>query len=198
LLEESLAMARQLGDKPDIAWTLICLGDVSRCMADYETAAAEYQESLDLWREIGDEWPIAGMLNALGITVRQRGEHQRAMALFKESIARYRALDSEEAGPGSTHGLSVRFTAVCLVSVAGVAASAGQPERAGRFLGAADAALAAVGARLWPAERADYEQTLQAVRAPLDEAAFAAAWTAGQRLPLEQAVAEALTFSVAT
>jgi predicted ATPase/DNA-binding SARP family transcriptional activator len=197
LLEESLAAARQLGDKRDIAWALICLGDVSRCLGEYESAAGVYQESLDLWREIGDEWPIAGMLNAVGITAVRRGDPARAMALIRESIARYESLGREEASSGPVHGLAIRFTAICLVGVAAVAAAVGQPERAGRLMGAAGAALAAVGARLWPAERADFERTLQAVRDQLGEAAFAAARAAGAALPLDQAVTEALALPLA-
>ena len=41
-------------------------------------------------------------------------------------------------------------------------------------------------------ERPEYEATVQAARAVLGEAGFADAWAAGQALPLEQAVREAL------
>jgi hypothetical protein len=41
-------------------------------------------------------------------------------------------------------------------------------------------------------DRADYDRDFAAVRAQLDEATFAAAWAAGQAMPLKQAIAEAL------
>jgi hypothetical protein len=46
---------------------------------------------------------------------------------------------------------------------------------------------------LSPAERGAYEAAVAAARAALGADAFAAAWAEGRALPLEQAVAEALT-----
>jgi DNA-binding NarL/FixJ family response regulator len=42
-----------------------------------------------------------------------------------------------------------------------------------------------------PIDRIRYERTLAAARAQLDEAAFNAAWDAGRRLTIEQAIAQA-------
>src|SRR5262249_44179004 len=50
----------------------------------------------------------------------------------------------------------------------------------------------ALGTRLWPANRADYERWLAVARAGVSGAAFAASWQEGRALPLEQAVAGAL------
>jgi hypothetical protein len=67
------------------------------------------------------------------------------------------------------------------------------PERAARLLGTARVFLEAgdtVPPPTLQAEiRADYERTLAAVRAHLDEEAFAAAWAAGRAMPLEEAIA---------
>ena len=54
--------------------------------------------------------------------------------------------------------------------------------------------LATIGlsVSVWPTTHADYERSVAAVRAQLDEATFAAAWAAGHALTLEQAIAEAL------
>ena len=49
-----------------------------------------------------------------------------------------------------------------------------------------------MGTPLPPVEQPSYETTVQMTKAALGEAAFAAAWAAGQALTLEQAVAEAL------
>ncbi len=73
-----------------------------------------------------------------------------------------------------------------------MAMETGQPESAARLLGAAEAVRQAIGARLPPVERADYEATVQATRAALGDEAFAAARAAGLALTLEQVVAEAL------
>ncbi|MEO7913266.1 MAG: hypothetical protein ABIV47_26760, partial [Roseiflexaceae bacterium] len=64
--------------------------------------------------------------------------------------------------------------------------------RATRLIGAAEGLGEMTGLRPSPGERALWERIFVSIRAQLDEAAFAAAWAAGQQLTLEQAVAEAL------
>ena len=64
--------------------------------------------------------------------------------------------------------------------------------RAARLLGAAAAQREALGAPQPADERADTERTVAPARAALGEGAWAAAFTAGQTLTLEAAIAEAL------
>ena len=52
---------------------------------------------------------------------------------------------------------------------------------------------AALGAPLPPAEQADYDRNVTAARARLGDDAFAAAWTEGEAMALEHAVAYALS-----
>jgi hypothetical protein len=49
-----------------------------------------------------------------------------------------------------------------------------------------------------PVYHAAYEQAVAAARAQLDEESFAAAWAAGQVLPLEQAILESVSLSFLT
>ena len=68
----------------------------------------------------------------------------------------------------------------------------GQPAWAARLWGAAAARRVALSTPLPPIEHAHYERTVAAAQTALGEDAFAAAWAAGQTLPLEQAIAEAM------
>jgi hypothetical protein len=68
----------------------------------------------------------------------------------------------------------------------------GQPLKAARIFGAAEALRVASAAPLWPVERVHHDRRVAALRATLGEAAFAAAWAAGRALPLAQAVDYAL------
>jgi hypothetical protein len=102
---------------------------------------------------------------------------------FEDSLALYREVGNEDG------------IAYCLAGLAGVAGAEGQPERAARLLGAAEALLEATGVRLIAADRAEYDRNVAAVRAQLDEAAFAAAWAEGRAMAAddwEQVVAYAL------
>jgi non-specific serine/threonine protein kinase len=84
-----------------------------------------------------------------------------------------------------------RGVAECLVGVAGVALALGQPERAARLFGAADACLQAARAAIAPVNLAEYERNLAAARARLGPSAFASACQAGRAMSPEQAVAYA-------
>ena len=79
-----------------------------------------------------------------------------------------------------------------LAGLAEMAGLLGQPERAARLLGAVEALREATGIRLSPLRQAEYERTLEGIRAQGDEAAFAAAWQEGRATPLEHLVAQAV------
>jgi hypothetical protein len=79
-----------------------------------------------------------------------------------------------------------------LDAIAGTLVAMGQVEQAVRLFGAADALREAIGLLRPPAFRGIYQRVTELARRTLGEAAYAAAWAAGQALPLDQAVAEAL------
>jgi predicted ATPase/transcriptional regulator with XRE-family HTH domain len=216
LHEESLALWRQLDDAAGVAASLNHLGVVADARGEPARAWALYEESLALRRTLGDRRAVANSLMNLGIAARQRGEPERAAALFEESLAARRALgDSRGVARGLLNlghvhrdqgspdraaaryraslalyrGLQDRLGAArCLEGLATVAAARGDAGRAARLGGAAAAMREAVGVPPSPAGRAAVDQTVEAARAALGHAAFAAAWAAGRGTPLEQAI----------
>jgi non-specific serine/threonine protein kinase len=72
------------------------------------------------------------------------------------------------------------------------AAAHGRPERALRLGGAADALRSSIGTPLGTAARKSFDVSLDHARRMLPADAAEAAWTGGQALPLEKAIAEAL------
>ena len=108
------------------------------------------------------------------------GEPSRAAGFFRDGLAV--AWDHR-------HPFGV---AEALDGVAGVAAVLGQPERAARLLGAAEARREATDMARTMIASIEHERHVAATRAALGEAAFAAAYAGGRALPLEEAVAEAL------
>jgi hypothetical protein len=75
--------------------------------------------------------------------------------------------------------------------LASVAAGQGDAARAVRLLATAAALREAGGTPLRPRDQSEYHRLLATVRGQLDTDTFAAMWTEGQRMPLEQAVAYA-------
>lgn len=103
--EESLALARELGDKHAVADSLRLLAAVAKDDYDYERAKALGEESLALFRELGDKLGIAAALRFLGFHAMTYDEFEAAMAAFEESLRLARALKDERGIAGSLHGL---------------------------------------------------------------------------------------------
>jgi len=78
--------------------------------------------------------------------------------------------------------------------VAHLASARGKPIHTAWFLGSAATIRRATGAPPPPTEERDLQTTVTAVRAHVDEDAFAAAWISGEALPQEEAIALALAF----
>jgi len=109
LLEESLRLYRQVGDKARMAYALTAAGVAAHDQGDYTMAAALYGESLAINREIGDKVGTMLALNNWGSVVREQGDYARAQELFKESLALAREIEDK------------RGTALSLLSIGIVA-----------------------------------------------------------------------------
>jgi len=111
-----------------------------------------------------------------------RGEHERVRALCEEGLNLAQQV-------GNAH--AVAFILHVLAASVG---SQGRAVRSARLWGAAESLSDALGrAALGPAEREFYGSYLTATRAQLDEKAWEAAWTEGRAMPLEEAIAYALS-----
>ena len=178
-LEESLAIFREIGDMWGRGRALHNLGEVARLLGEYEKARILNEECLDLYRTLDHKIGKAWALHNMAYAVLYQGDPQRAAILFRESLSLYRE-------QGDKQGI-----AMCLVGLARVlnAERAGSAIVSAQLLGAAGALFEAIGAYLWRADRADYEQCVAAVRAGLSDEAYEQAHAEGCAMSLEQAVA---------
>jgi predicted ATPase/class 3 adenylate cyclase len=215
LLEQSLTLYQEIGDKRGSAWAISDLGHVAFYQGDLECASTRYAETLALSRELGDTFNSAWALNHLGCVALRQGDLDKAHSLLMESLSLFRTMrhtaaiatvlnhlggvalrqgDLDKAHSLLMESLALfqglgqkRNIALCLASMARVAIMERQPAQAARLLGAVEGLLTDIGAILPPADRADYDRDAVAVRAQLDPATFASAWEAGRAMPLEQA-----------
>jgi DNA-binding CsgD family transcriptional regulator len=118
-------------------------------------------------------------LHYLGLNACAAGDLAGAAAFFAETLARLRVRRSR-----------VDF-ANGFADVATLAVGRGDLEQAARLFGAADAIRRDDGAPFPLPARIAYEGAADSARAQLGEAAWAAAYGAGEGLPLERALAEA-------
>jgi non-specific serine/threonine protein kinase len=80
----------------------------------------------------------------------------------------------------------------CLEGFAALAAAEGDPERAARLLGAADALLEAMGGEFKPFERLLHDETVAAAQSGLTSHQFAAVLAEGELMSPAEAVEYAL------
>jgi len=218
-LEESLAIARQLGDKGRIAMALQPLGTACLGQGDRATAQTYLQEALTLAQELGNKRELAGAFNALAQLHRAEAELDKAEPLYERVVALARELDDRESiaigllnlamvsvGRGSGNRAGTMLLEVLAIAVetgskpveqsalevcAGLAALRAQWNRTARFYGAAESRAAQTGLHRDPADEAFLASYLAKARTALGVATFSAAETVGRALSNEAAMAEA-------
>jgi CheY-like chemotaxis protein len=219
-LEDALALNRILGDHQQVAWTLLTMSGVAILREDPAGAEALIEQGRALNPDSHD-W-IGWCLNHLGHAAQLRRDygraeqlHQQTLVVFVERLGdkstgvmwAYQGLG--ETALGRADAITARqwfraalqlsrelgariMIAWCLAGLGSAAALDEELERAAWLWGAAERERAALGCRPAPAARATYEWLRAQARVQLGEAAFAAAWAAGEALPLDQVLAEAL------
>jgi non-specific serine/threonine protein kinase len=220
ILEESLALYRELGDKRGIAQSINNLGSVAYFQGEYKEASRLYTESLNLRRELGDKWGVANSLNNLGGVAFLQGDYQQAEVLHSESLALRRELkdkrgismslnnlgelaqqkgEYERGAMLYAESLSIRqelgdkfFTVSSLHNLGEAACNLKDCDRAARLFGAAEALREKIGAPLSNDKRADFDSYVNAIRDALTEKDFEQAWMEGRAMNLKKAIAYAL------
>ena len=181
LVAEAKAAADASGDRWWLAFTSIIDGEILRGAGDDDAALREDARALEISREIGSRALLStALVNPSHIHLR-RGRATMARAMLAESERLFAQL-------GDAWG-----RAYCLVGLGGVAIAEGRAARGAASLGAADAWFAERGIRIQDPDRAEFERYVANARGALDEAAFAAAWSEGKALSLDDAIALALS-----
>ena len=137
LLEQSLAISRELGDRGGTASSLNNLGNVAIEQGDYPAARKLYEDSLSIRRELGDRRSMAGVLGNLGIVAYEQGDLTAAQALSEEALAISRELGDQGRVADALNILGT--VAFDLGDIAAARALNGQSLTIGRGLGDRDA-----------------------------------------------------------
>ena len=156
---------------------LNALGEVALEQGDYAAARARFEEALAAARETEDEQFIADALANLGRVAFRMGEYHESLSFYQQSLA----LNREQ---GPKYGIIKH-----LAGVAEVASLLGQLEQAAELLGAVEVLREETSVKLSPLRRAEYDRTVEGIRAKCDEAAFAKAWAKGRAMTLEEVLA---------
>jgi predicted ATPase/DNA-binding XRE family transcriptional regulator len=183
LATEALTTYRDFGDRQAAAIALMALGNAERGQGHVSPAEAHYREGLNLFRELDHQPGIASALNHLTSVALDEGDVAQALPLLAECLRLVQRIGDK---PAIADGLD---------AAARTAGALGRWDQAARLSGAVTALRTSIGAILSPAEDAARQQVTTAIAAALGGAEFAAAESAGQALPVEQALVEALALA---
>ena len=217
LFERSLAIWRDLSDRPEEARELNSLGFTYRKLGDLDTARSLLEDSIAITREHGTSARLAKTLMNLGQAESDAGNFDRASQLLQEALAlshkqgdmqdvainqltlalislrlgRAReARDQLAAALGyAVSSGDTEFLLDALEMSAAVAANLGEGLRAARFIGAAQAIREKAGMPGAQSDQALLEQLLASARDTIALSAWDAELAAGRALTQQQAAA---------
>ncbi len=215
LLERSLAIWRDLGDRDQQARELNSLGITHHHLDDFETARSLLEESAAIARETGSDFRLAAALTNLGQVESDAGNFDRATQVLQEALAIDQkqgdmlgvALDQQSLAGVHLRAGRAREARDLLADMAGYVASCGDPEllattlemsaanaaqlgealRAARLLGAAEAIRHKTGIPIKQPEL--LERFLAPARAAIAPEKWDAELAAGRALSQQQAAA---------
>ena len=177
---ESLAVVRSANDLGGMTEIYNLLGELARMGQDFDMAEHYYRECLGLAEESGERLRVAMQYANLGTLAYQKKEYDLAATLTIRGLRIFLEM-----------GVLV---AVCydIAGLAGTALGLGNPARAARLLGVANAGLGNLEISHQQADHRVIMRVLVQTRAVLDEQSFRKAWEEGQRMTLQEAFEYAL------
>ena len=176
-LNQAHPIFREIDEPWGLSFVLNNLGEVARVQGNYDQAYGYYRESEALLRATGDKGDLARLIHTLGYIAEHKGDHDLAEKQFRESLAMFRKL-------GNKRGI-----AECIAGLSSLRAKQGKLQTAAKMLAAAESLLSASGAAWWPADRVEIERMRDILQSGMEEPEFRAAWSAGQSMSLDHAIA---------
>jgi tetratricopeptide (TPR) repeat protein len=214
MLEQGLALKRQIGAPAGIGASLVNLGSLAMGREQHERAHSLYSEALDLYTQLEDRGSIAVCLASLGNVARVQQRPVEAMKIYERSIEMCReigdieqlagvllnygtaATDMDDLEQGGSYcRQALRFfadlgdrggVAQCLEELARVSYKQGQFEAATRMLSTAHTLRQEIAMPIESKGRAEHTKLLSGLRTALGDAAFGEAWTTVEALTLDE------------
>jgi predicted ATPase/DNA-binding winged helix-turn-helix (wHTH) protein len=218
-LEESLSIAREIGDRERIAMALHSLGEQLYAQGKLDEARKYFESALPIARQLDTKLAQTAVLAGLAELSRLEGNLEIATSLFDEGLVLARECGDladvvicliNLASVLMARGCRERppkllleafavieetgsklLGAIALQICSGLAAFSGEWRRAAQLYGMAYAQVERLGYRTDPADEALLSPLIAKAREALGVRAFAAAEAAGQSLSYEAALAEA-------
>jgi tetratricopeptide (TPR) repeat protein len=180
LLRRGTEAARRSGSPYSIGAASMSQGRALGRLGQTDEAVAAFGVAIHRFMELGDDRFVLASRSDLAHALRRGGRLDEAVALYRETIAGWIYLGHKGA------------IANQLENIAYIDIERGEPDRAVRLLGAADALREVAHARMAFDEEPEHAASLERLRATMTVAGFEEAWTAGRASSQSDAVELAL------
>jgi non-specific serine/threonine protein kinase len=222
MIQESLTLARALGDKKRTAMALMEMGVVERDRT-YNAAIQFFMESLAIFQELNEELWICRTSFLLAETYMTNRDLEKAKPLWKQGLDLSRKAHDKFhmawglEGLGNAERLEERFDSArqfymeslplkvsvmdkmgitySLESFAQLAAVQKQFKRAAILWGAAETLGETLNILLIPSKESLYTSLISDTRTQLGEVSFHAAWAKGKAMKMQEAIEYALSLA---
>jgi predicted ATPase/class 3 adenylate cyclase len=179
--QEAFQLVREAQDPWGEAQALMALGRIDAMAGDLEQARSYFRQAASLFVRLHDRLMVNVTESEIAHLERRAGNLDTALAHYRRTLVVW-----QEMGMGG----AVAHQLECIAYVAG---AMGQALLAARLLGAASSLRASTGSPMTQPESEEFSRENDRLRRHMGEATHEDAWTAGQTLTAEQAVASALT-----
>ncbi|MDQ3646329.1 MAG: tetratricopeptide repeat protein [Actinomycetota bacterium] len=179
-LERAAALRRTEGDEAGLSTTISNLGIIATDRCDFARAQELFEAALSIDRKLKDDWAATVDANNLAVVHFERGDRGLATKMSAQALRGF----SEN---GDLDGI-----AESLEISAGIAGASGDPVRAARLAGAADALRTAAGLPLAPPDRARFDRWMDVLRTAVSPEEFESCWKEGAAMTPQQATRFAL------
>ncbi len=218
--EEGMAISKALGDEAGVYFSLDGLAMLAGMQGDYARAAELLEQVLVYRRQTNDGLRLTVTLNNLALATRRSGDLERAKQLYAEAVAITKSASNLKSLGHALYGLAevhaelkeytdavrllresisarhqlgdVKGLAYSLGALAMALHPFGTGVLAAQLEGASDKICQELGLVMDPATRAEKENFLVQLRVKLGDSVFEEAWSSGQAMSLEQAMALAM------
>ncbi|MFL5761457.1 MAG: LuxR C-terminal-related transcriptional regulator [Thermomicrobiales bacterium] len=183
-VETAFVISKQIDDLGMVCWAQAMLSVLAWDEGDLARADELMTGVVTGYRSLGFAPGIAINSKPMGDIILARGEPRRAIAVYQESLDLFWN-DGDPVG-----------SIVALEGLAYTALALDRPEQALRLFAAASATREALGASMPEGELCRLNQALAEAGAKLGDETFRMTWDSGRLMPIEDAVAAALAFTV--
>jgi predicted ATPase/DNA-binding CsgD family transcriptional regulator len=180
LVESALTLHRRAADQVGLAVTLMQIGFVTLSAGDTQVAAGRFRECASVCESSGNVWYGTYAQWGIATVMWLGGEHHRAAAAVSAALRAFRDLDDPIG------------TAMCLDTLAWIAAGKGQAARAATLLGAASTAWSAIPLALPSGLTKHHADALAVARSALSDDAYRSAMRRGEAMNHAEAIGFAL------